>query len=191
MGRFILETERIDGILIQDLEPEDDWEYGGYYPGTHELPFFESPVKSGIQAMTISDIKETKEFWEKVVVELPHDDVTPHPTPTLNIISLAVSRSWFDQLRQNLSRSERALSCQDFTLLSIFLSLIKAIGGEKIVQVLVRWKTTLGGDSMEAIKYGALLQGPSKYELCGISMKWKTKVDEAPQLGLSDFEDQV
>ena len=52
------------------------------------------------------------------------------------------------------------------------------------------WKTTLGGDSTEAIKHGALAQDPSKYELCGISMKWKTKVDEAPQgLEPSDFED--
>ncbi len=52
------------------------------------------------------------------------------------------------------------------------------------------WKTTLGGDSAEAIKYGALAQDPSKYELCGISMKWKTEVDQAPQgLKPSDFED--
>ena len=52
------------------------------------------------------------------------------------------------------------------------------------------WKTTLGGDSMQAIKHGALAQDPSKYELYGISMKWKTKVDEAPQgLEPSDFED--
>jgi hypothetical protein len=52
------------------------------------------------------------------------------------------------------------------------------------------WKTTLGGDSMQAIKHEALAQDPSKYELYGISMKWKTKVDEAPQgLELSDFED--
>ena len=51
------------------------------------------------------------------------------------------------------------------------------------------WKTTLGGDSTEAIKHRALAQDPSKYELCGISMKWKTKVDEVPQgLEPSDFE---
>ena len=52
------------------------------------------------------------------------------------------------------------------------------------------WKTTLGGDSTQAIKHGALAQDPSKYELYGVSMKWKTKVDEAPQgLEPSDFED--
>jgi hypothetical protein len=52
------------------------------------------------------------------------------------------------------------------------------------------WKTTLGGDSTPAIKHGALAQNPSKYELFGVSTKWKTKVDEAPQgLEPSDFED--
>jgi hypothetical protein len=43
---------------------------------------------------------------------------------------------------------------------------------------------------MQAIKYRALAQDPSKHELYGVSMKWKTKVDEVPQgLELSDFED--
>ncbi|KAF4636702.1 hypothetical protein G7Y89_g1380 [Cudoniella acicularis] len=52
------------------------------------------------------------------------------------------------------------------------------------------WKMTLGSDSTQAIKHGALAQDPSKYELFGISMKWKTKVDEAPQgLEPRDFED--
>ena len=52
------------------------------------------------------------------------------------------------------------------------------------------WKTTLGGDSTPAIKHGALAQDPSKYELFGVSTKWKTKVDEAPQgLEPRDFED--
>jgi hypothetical protein len=40
-----------------------DSEYGGFYPETHELPFFESPVKSGVQVKTISGIKEVEEFW--------------------------------------------------------------------------------------------------------------------------------
>ncbi|CZR64408.1 uncharacterized protein PAC_14306 [Phialocephala subalpina] len=52
------------------------------------------------------------------------------------------------------------------------------------------WKTTIGGDSKQAIKHGALAQDSSKYELYGISMKWKTKVDEAPRgLELGGFED--
>ncbi|PGH26701.1 hypothetical protein AJ80_01647 [Polytolypa hystricis UAMH7299] len=52
------------------------------------------------------------------------------------------------------------------------------------------WKTTLGGDSTQAIEHGALAQDPLKYELYGISMKWKTKVGVTPQgLEPSDFED--
>jgi len=52
------------------------------------------------------------------------------------------------------------------------------------------WKTTLGGDSAEAIEHAALAQDPSRYELCGISMRWKTDVYEAPQgLERSEFED--
>ncbi|KAF8852703.1 SET domain-containing protein [Acephala macrosclerotiorum] len=51
------------------------------------------------------------------------------------------------------------------------------------------WRTALGGDSTQAIKHGTLAQDPSKYELYGISMKWKTTVDEAPRgLEPSDFE---
>ncbi|KAE9367579.1 SET domain-containing protein [Stipitochalara longipes BDJ] len=37
------------------------------------------------------------------------------------------------------------------------------------------WKTTVGGDSTQAIKHKALAQDPSKHELYGVSMKWKTK----------------
>ncbi|KAI0551613.1 heterokaryon incompatibility protein-domain-containing protein [Xylaria curta] len=52
------------------------------------------------------------------------------------------------------------------------------------------WETTVGGDDTQAIKHGALSQDPSKYELYGASMKWKTKVDEVLQgLEPSDFED--
>ncbi|KAI1739551.1 heterokaryon incompatibility protein-domain-containing protein [Xylaria scruposa] len=52
------------------------------------------------------------------------------------------------------------------------------------------WKTTVGSDDTQAIKYGALAQDPSKHQLYGVSMKWKTKVDDVPQgLKPSDFED--
>lgn len=52
------------------------------------------------------------------------------------------------------------------------------------------WWTSHGGDSMEVMEHGTLARDPSKHKLSGISMKWKTTVDEAP-LGLepSDFED--
>jgi hypothetical protein len=52
------------------------------------------------------------------------------------------------------------------------------------------WKTTLGGDSTQAIEQGALAQDPSKYRLYGATSNWKTNVDEVPQgLEPSDFED--
>ncbi|MCJ1269911.1 hypothetical protein MMC22_009804 [Lobaria immixta] len=52
------------------------------------------------------------------------------------------------------------------------------------------WWTTLGGDSKEVMEHGTLARDPSKHRLSGISMKWKTTVDEAPRgLEPSDFED--
>lgn len=52
------------------------------------------------------------------------------------------------------------------------------------------WRTSYGGDSPEVIDYGALAQDPSKHELYGMSMKWKTSVGEVPHgLELDDFED--
>jgi hypothetical protein len=40
------------------------------------------------------------------------------------------------------------------------------------------------------IKHGALARDPSKHKLYGISMKWRTTVDEVPhRLEPSDFED--
>ena len=52
------------------------------------------------------------------------------------------------------------------------------------------WSTALGGDSIEVIEHGTLARDPSKHMLYGISMKWRTTVDEAPRgLEPSDFED--
>ena len=52
------------------------------------------------------------------------------------------------------------------------------------------WWTALGGDSTEVIEHGALARDPSKHKLYGISMKWRTTVDEVPHgLEPSDFED--
>jgi serine/threonine protein kinase len=44
-----------------------DWEYGGFYPESHELPFFESPKKSGVQVKTILGMTEIKDFWQNFV----------------------------------------------------------------------------------------------------------------------------
>jgi SET domain len=52
------------------------------------------------------------------------------------------------------------------------------------------WRTAGGSDRAEVIEYGALAQDPSKHELYGISMKWRTTVDEVPcGLEPGDFED--
>ena len=52
------------------------------------------------------------------------------------------------------------------------------------------WRTGAGGDSMEAIEHGTLARDPSKHMLYGMSMKWRTTVDEAPRgLESSEFED--
>lgn len=52
------------------------------------------------------------------------------------------------------------------------------------------WTTTHGGDSMEVIEHGTLARDPSKLQLYGLSMKWRTTVYEAPcGLESSDFED--
>jgi hypothetical protein len=68
-----------------------------------------------------------------------------------------------------INAAQLAITNNDLTRGRIF--------AERVASV---WKTTLGGDSTQAIKYGALVQDPSKYELYGMSMKWKTKVDKAP-----------
>ncbi|KAI4114452.1 MAG: hypothetical protein LQ345_004763 [Seirophora villosa] len=52
------------------------------------------------------------------------------------------------------------------------------------------WHMVQGGDSMAVIEHGTLARDPSKYEAYGISMKWRTTVDDAPHgLEPSDFED--
>ena len=52
------------------------------------------------------------------------------------------------------------------------------------------WRTSQGGDSMELIKYGPLARDPSKHQMYGISMRWRTAVDQAPrELEPNDFED--
>ncbi|KAI9836771.1 MAG: hypothetical protein M1819_000936 [Sarea resinae] len=52
------------------------------------------------------------------------------------------------------------------------------------------WRIANGGDSTEVVEYGILARDPSKHELHGISMKWRTTIDEAPcGLEPKDFED--
>jgi len=52
------------------------------------------------------------------------------------------------------------------------------------------WQTSSGSDCKEVLQHGSLAHDPSKLELYGKSMKWKTAVDEVPSgLGTEDFED--
>jgi hypothetical protein len=52
------------------------------------------------------------------------------------------------------------------------------------------WRTMGGGDSTEVIALEILARDPSKHLLYGLSMEWKTAVDEVPRgLESSDFED--
>lgn len=52
------------------------------------------------------------------------------------------------------------------------------------------WRISAGSDSHKVIKYGALAREPSQIPGYGISMHWKTKVDEVPNaLESKEFED--
>jgi hypothetical protein len=52
------------------------------------------------------------------------------------------------------------------------------------------WRASAGNDCEEVIKHGALCKNPAGLPLYGLSMEWKTSVNEVPQgLGPSDFED--
>jgi hypothetical protein len=52
------------------------------------------------------------------------------------------------------------------------------------------WRTAYGSDCKEVIDYGPLARDPTKIQLYGLSMKWKTSVNEVPQgLDSNDFED--
>jgi hypothetical protein len=49
--------------------------------------------------------------------------------------------------------------------------------------------TTLGDDSPEVIQYSKLSRDPATHDFYGMSMKWKTTLDEVPQgLGPKEFE---
>jgi hypothetical protein len=52
------------------------------------------------------------------------------------------------------------------------------------------WRTAQGSNSDEVIQYAPLIQDPAKLPLYGISMKWKTSLEEFPaELNSNDFED--
>jgi hypothetical protein len=50
--------------------------------------------------------------------------------------------------------------------------------------------TTMGNDSPDVIQYNKVMQNPAAHEYYGMSMKWKTSLDETPQgLGPEEFDD--
>ena len=52
------------------------------------------------------------------------------------------------------------------------------------------WRTAQGSDSEEVIKHGVIAKNPSKLQIYGISMRWKTSAHEIPEgLNQVDFED--
>jgi hypothetical protein len=52
------------------------------------------------------------------------------------------------------------------------------------------WIVLRGDDDSQALQYRAFSQDPSKHDLYGLSMKWKTDVDDVPQgLNSKEFED--
>ncbi|KAF2788843.1 hypothetical protein K505DRAFT_420843 [Melanomma pulvis-pyrius CBS 109.77] len=52
------------------------------------------------------------------------------------------------------------------------------------------WRTSYGSDSKEVIEHGPLARNPAKLELYGLSLKWKTSLDDVPQdLDQDNFED--
>jgi hypothetical protein len=52
------------------------------------------------------------------------------------------------------------------------------------------WRASGGDDSQQVLEHGDLSKHPGKLQLYGLSMEWKTSVDEIPQgLDQGDFED--
>jgi SET domain len=120
-----------------------------------------------------------------VIDQLGTEGILVSPLRTLRYFDQQV-RLYHEQGREDVGFAQAFVNAAQLAIANNDLARGR-IFAERAASV---WKTTIGGDSTEAIKHGALAQDPSKYELYGISMKWKTKVDEAPQgLEPSDFDD--
>ncbi|KAL5350928.1 hypothetical protein ACLOAV_004501 [Pseudogymnoascus australis] len=120
-----------------------------------------------------------------VIDQLGTEGILVSPLRTLRYFDQQV-RLYNDQGREDVGFAQAFVNAAQLVIANSDLARGR-IFAERAASV---WKTTLGGDSTQAIKHVALAQDPSKYELFGISMKWKTKVDEAPQgLEPRDFED--
>ncbi|KAI0528336.1 heterokaryon incompatibility protein-domain-containing protein [Xylaria digitata] len=120
-----------------------------------------------------------------VIDQLGIEGVLVSPLQTLRYFDQQV-HLYLDQGREDVGSAQAFVNAAQLAIANSDLARGR-IFAERAASV---WKTTVGGDDTQAIKHGALAQDPSKYELYGVSMKWKTKVDEVPQgLEPSDFED--
>jgi hypothetical protein len=122
---------------------------------------------------------------DDVIDQLGTEGILVSPLRTLRYFDQQV-RLYNEQGREDVGFAQAFVNAAQLVIANSDLARGR-IFAERAASV---WKTTLGGDSTPAIKHGALAQDPSKYELFGVSTKWKTKVDEAPQgLEPSDFKD--
>ncbi|KAI1660272.1 hypothetical protein F4813DRAFT_387134 [Daldinia decipiens] len=120
-----------------------------------------------------------------VIDQLGTEGVLVSPLRTLRYLDQQV-RLYNEQGREDVGFAQAFVNAAQLVVANSDLARGRVFA-ERAASV---WKTTLGGDSAEAIQHGALAQDPSNYELFGISMKWKTKVNETPQgLEPGDFED--
>ena len=120
-----------------------------------------------------------------VIDQLGTDGVLVSPLRTLRYFDQQV-RLYNEQGREDVGFAQAFVNAVQLVIVNSNLARGRVFA-ERAASV---WKIALGGDSTQAIKHRALAQDPSKYELFGVSTKWKTKVDETPQgLEPSDFED--
>ena len=131
--------------------------------------------------------RRLKEIYrlDGVIDQLGTEGILVSPLRTLRYFDQQV-RLYNEQGREDVGFAQAFVNAAQLAIANSDLARGR-IFAERAASV---WKTTLGGDSTQAIKDGDLAQNPSKYELYGVSMKWKTKVDEAPQgLEPTEFED--
>ncbi|KAL5379234.1 hypothetical protein PMIN02_010995 [Paraphaeosphaeria minitans] len=130
-------------------------------------------------------LQEKFDFTYCVIDQLGTDGVLVSPLRTLRYFDQQV-RLYNEQGREDVGFAQAFVDAAQLVIANSDLARGRVFA-ERAASV---WKITLGGDSTQAIKRRALAQDPSKYELFGVSTKWKTKVDETPQgLEPSDFED--
>lgn len=120
-----------------------------------------------------------------VICQLGTRGLLVSPLRTLRYFDQQV-RLYNDQGREDVGFAQDFVDAAQLALANSDLARGR-IFAEKAASI---WTTTIGSDSTQAIKYRALAQDPSKYELFGISTKWETKVDDVPPgLEPRDFED--